>query len=104
MSKHTPGPWTSVGAINRSDGGMDFGIISDRRVIAEAFMVVGRDVRVNSLANARLIAAAPDLLAALVEHVRECRRECWRDPEVACTTCRASISAIEMATGEKPTF
>lgn len=65
MSKHTPGPWKvrtlddSLGTIDTSD---------DTTSIAQAFDLSFQDRIAGSperKANARLIAAAPDLLAAL---------------------------------------
>lgn len=65
-TKHTAGPWEARKALHPSDGGWDWGIAADvggkQRCIAEAFEVVGRDVKAPAEANARLIAAAPDLL------------------------------------------
>lgn len=67
MSKHTPGPWhvSDVDAVNpRIDG-------SDGRGIAHATQrdphpITGQGISIQqAMANARLIAAAPDLLKAL---------------------------------------
>ncbi len=62
MSTHTPGPWHNV------DAGTDLPlyICSDksRRHSTELACLYGRDEETTA-ANARLIAAAPDLLAAL---------------------------------------
>jgi hypothetical protein len=56
MSKHTPGPWV-IKEIDRDEG------------VRVSFGLVGCGCRVYGMpegeANARLIAAAPDLLAAL---------------------------------------
>lgn len=64
MSKHTPGPWWLKVAHNG-----DCGILAyDTGVFAEAYADIrhsGEDNRDEALANARLIAAAPDLLEAL---------------------------------------
>ena len=59
--KHTPGPWKirkSVLARN------DFAIAAEHFIIAETFWHVGPAMFKDAEANARLIAAAPDLLAA----------------------------------------
>jgi hypothetical protein len=52
-----------------SDGGWDYGIgvTIDGHIfcIAEAFEVVGHGIKVPAEANARLIAAAPEMLVAL---------------------------------------
>jgi hypothetical protein len=63
----TPGPWEARRAVKPDNvGGYDYAIIAPGRAfIAEVFEVVAEgDVRPVE-ANARLIAAAPDLLAAL---------------------------------------
>lgn len=60
--KFAPGPWTIKRSREKCDGAYDFAInVEGSPVIAEAF---GRDSRggwLNAEANARLIAAAPDL-------------------------------------------
>lgn len=67
MSEHTPGPWTiltvagPVPADQRNDRAIMDG---DGQIIAEAFHRVGPDDWAPVEANARLIAAAPELLAA----------------------------------------
>jgi hypothetical protein len=67
MSAHTPGQWVAKHA---EDGCGDIGIVGGDGVVAECFNEI-RKARENAkdecLANARLIAAAPDLLAALQE-------------------------------------
>lgn len=67
MSKHTPGPWRHVIAKLPVDGAFDYAIRdADGELIAEVF---GRTSTTNyppAEANARLMAAAPELLAALV--------------------------------------
>jgi hypothetical protein len=59
MSAHTPGPWRATGrrVVKWSDGGVGIGIADCSFAIPE--------VTDECLANARLIAAAPDLLDAL---------------------------------------
>jgi hypothetical protein len=65
-AKHTPGPWTIIRSKLETDGAFDYAIGTDEApVIAEAF---GRDANggwPDAEANARLIAAAPDLFSAL---------------------------------------
>ena len=61
-TQHTPGPWTIItGSVykERSSGGGDIPIAHMDREIGNGTVPVERD------ANARLIAAAPDLLTAL---------------------------------------
>lgn len=65
MSKHTPGPWNIRRAQFPVDGEYDYAIYSDvDRVLAEVFGRAGQNIFPPAEANARLIAAAPDLLAA----------------------------------------
>ncbi len=65
----TPGPWSAQRAKYPVDGEFDYCIGAmvngQTKCIAEAFGRVSVDGRPNAEANARLIAAAPDLLAAL---------------------------------------
>ena len=62
MRKRTPGPWVKQDDLTR--GRDPIGVLSDdgMEVVAQA----------SSEANARLIAAAPDLLAALKDLVNRC--------------------------------
>lgn len=74
MSKHTPGPWR----FNKRDemdvaiwGSDGFTICGDVYVIADVSFPEKNDAYGHEEANARLIAAAPDLLEALeaaIEH------------------------------------
>ena len=57
MAKHTPGPWAVVGTnIEQIEEGVEIATVSEYRTMT-----------LRQSANARLIAAAPDLLAALRE-------------------------------------
>lgn len=58
-SKHTPGPWEIVRTEPSSHGVGRFKIISGQWSVAETFCGINEEE-----ANARLIAAAPDLLEA----------------------------------------
>lgn len=58
MSAHTPGPWR----VNRKGGSQTTVLSDDDLVVATAWSSTYRDA---AEANARLIAAAPDMLAAL---------------------------------------
>lgn len=105
MSKHTPGPWT----VQRID--IDCGIIQwaielpDMRVIAHT----GADVSVaQDKANARLIAAAPEMLQALKEIVFEfeCQYDTANEPEGVMEKARLKVikqckKAIAKAEGKK---
>lgn len=94
MSAHTPGPWHDVG----------FGWISaGDDVEPERGSTIARyDWETPSgIANARLIAAAPDLLEAL--HQSEAELQSLRTPSVADGidhTLRIIRAAIAKATGE----
>jgi hypothetical protein len=65
--KHTPAPWT---VYKRYSGGLD--IHSDDSVVAIALN--GSDNHLPVRANARLIAAAPNLLTALRDALESLRR------------------------------
>jgi len=65
--QHTPGPWIIKGPKNQ-DGADDYAIVAGREIIAEAFGRSSVKTFHPSLANANLIAAAPDLLAVLSEY------------------------------------
>jgi hypothetical protein len=70
MSNHTKGPWKLRTAANG-----DCGISAEGTgVFVEAFAEIrhsGENAREEALANARLISAAPDLLAALKHSIIE---------------------------------
>ena len=70
MSGHTPGPWRALD-FDTSPNGLGSVVASMGRTLADvhwAAVAIGVAVRDEDLpANARLIAAAPDLLAALEE-------------------------------------
>ncbi len=66
MSAHTPGPWTIQHASKSSDGGTDYAILSPSNgIIGEAFEKLSHTHKEPAYENARLMAAAPELLAAL---------------------------------------
>lgn len=70
---HTPGPWeTRRSRTPDNTGGYDYAIVDkDKQIIAEAFEHTDKEscdfVKAPVEANARLIAAAPDLLSACKE-------------------------------------
>ena len=82
MSKHTPGPWHIANGVQ---------IRSNRDQIAKIWMMRDGEGR----ENARLIAAAPDLLDALKRCKFDSLNMTLEDREF----CRA---AIAKATGEQP--
>jgi hypothetical protein len=69
---HTPGPWEIRRSKMSTDGAFDYAVSAEGApVLAEAF---GRDAKGGwppAEANARLIAAAPDMLAALKSWLEE---------------------------------
>lgn len=62
-TKHTPGPWNAVELSYNSSAYYIYGSGKDKRSLAVAH--IPRSTIQPMEANARLIAAAPDLLAAL---------------------------------------
>ncbi len=63
---HTPGPWMTKRAAVQTDGAYDFAVVTETTdIIAETFGRSGVATYHDAEANARLIAAAPELLAAL---------------------------------------
>lgn len=69
MNKHTPGPWTIADGYSNSGEADAIGVVSkwpSEWVIADVWKD-SENLVVEAEANARLIAAAPDLLAALEE-------------------------------------
>ncbi len=91
MSKHTPGPW-------RVEVDTDPEASWERKwptINAEKYEVVGCEGFYGDyetdMANARLIAAAPDLLDALVQFVDEFEG-CYADGEPAMIKARAAIA------------
>ena len=59
MSQHTPGPWSHMPA---SPGSKLIGVYDQH-----GGLIAKSGLRASAIADARLIAAAPDLLAALIE-------------------------------------
>jgi hypothetical protein len=93
MSKHTPGPWTF-------DNGIEF-ICTDTSPYGEWAVAKVNIVRAEAKANARLIAAAPELLDAL-----KLMRDAFLDTEgshgtLEQTATDAAEAAIFKATGEQ---
>lgn len=109
MSTHTPGPWKVGRELGVSQ------LMPAIEILREVTFVEGASPTTYHLAevsyptsmggtagaaerhaNARLIAAAPDLLAALTE-AEDYLRNCANSPEIA-DRCRAAIAA---ATGQQ---
>jgi len=104
--KHTPGPWTvgGIGSVKGTDSSDIF--IQDRRGASIAHVIYnepGGDDPAECMADARLIAAAPDLLEALkeiIDFIGPKDPVCIKGPN--CETCRladAARAAITKAEG-----
>lgn len=98
-AKHTPGPWWASGS--------DFAVLAAdaddapyARTVAETN--VGDMTDVEALANARLIAAAPDLLHAL-KQMQACSHKTHSHgefPAKTCGLCTKALAAIAKAEGQ----
>lgn len=100
MSAHTPGPWRWVGPfLDASD------LVSDHGPIIEYQSYEGQSFAGTSdaqdEANARLIAAAPELLEALREVMAEVE-DCCAVPADEWDFVAKVRTAIAKATGEQP--
>lgn len=98
MSKHTPGPWRFTEIDSPSGGkqhaivGIPFGDV----VAVTSYPFHGREAME---ANARLIAAAPDLLEALQWALEQIEPDLDLDHQDAMTLARI---AVAQATGTQP--
>ena len=106
--KHTPGPWTAH--THHPCLGHDVAHINGLHGCAIAMVHSGAEninpgrehivTREETIANASLIAAAPDLLAALQEITDLCKRE-PANPFLADDMDRVARAAIAKATGSE---
>ena len=97
---HTPGPWSAVREEFRDYVGHT--IECDDFVLAETITADASDVTNEEAANARLIAAAPALLAAAeaifeleISHSVECATS--RYPSLDIDSCNCEIAALRAA-------
>ena len=94
MTKHTPGPWILRSAgelLNEIPHPFDFVEVSKQRYITTE----GKSER-EANANARLIAAAPDMLNALLDVL-----DFWDDPNMSMSELKGRVrDAIAKARGE----
>jgi len=98
-TKHTPGPWT----VEPRKCGFGFWVMTQDKAVCE---IMHDD---KSEADARLISAAPDLLAALqgLNYYGEigngfccCPRQNWQDPDdLHSTACLDARKALRKAEG-----
>ena len=101
-TQHTPGPWTL--GYDGNDGAFEIGVYY--RDHLATFVIASRNQVFHraeeSQANARLIAAAPDLLEACREFVRKC--ECGQAVSSASyQQMKAAIAKAEgLAEGARP--
>ena len=93
----TPGPWYVTGNLTRYvEARIDGGLIQEVAACGPTEADGGYGPQQE--ANARLIAAAPDLLEALIE-LADCGAEAWGEDRPCVKWARA---AIAKATGEQP--
>lgn len=87
--EHTPGPWTvsKSGVAVDQPGGTQVRFVTLKGASGVSF---------NSIADAALVAAAPDLLAACEAFVASCG-----SAAIACEACAPFKAAIKKARGEK---
>lgn len=95
--KHTPGPWNVwgiPGEIDLAVGPVEGGIAVAQVVTTNAHGFATERTTTTGAANAALIAAAPDLLAALqlLEQSGEWQGTSWAIPAKAWRDARAAIS------------
>lgn len=108
--KHTPGPWTSHRATQADNvGGIDYAITDDHgKIIAEAFHRVGFGLGTGlyeerpAAANARLIAAAPELIDALRLCASHLAQFVEDDDSVGALALLGAHDALSKADGREP--
>lgn len=93
---HSPGPWTVTPTANPDK---EFGISDSESTIVCRLDHWRGDAEVTQDANAKLIAAAPDLLAAMVQFIYDV--ETWEDQGKDWDMVKMAKDAIEKATGKR---
>lgn len=94
MSAHTPGPWIAADVfVNNSPNRL---IVRQAKYGGDVVSDLG-DTEHANMANARLIAAAPELLAALRLMLREYEALSFEQPERWPTAAAAARAAIARA-------
>ena len=101
-TKHTPGPWyVGSGTYECRNIYSVASVTDDEGFTYQPIVATAEDDGIDCWdANARLIAAAPDLL----RYLKEARRtlEMWKDVAPAVSLCADIDAAIARATGEQP--
>ena len=101
-TKHTPGPWyVGSGTYEGRNIYSAASVTDDEGFTYQPIVASAEDDGIKCWdANARLIAAAPDLL----RYLKEARRtlEMWKDVAPAVSLCADIDAAIARATGEQP--
>ena len=101
--KHTPGPWSVDWAIVTVGGSpqvVEFFVRRDGDSVAIASDIVDPDTGVRSAENARLIAAAPDLLSAVIGLLHlDTDHQRGADDDDVCAEVRAAREAVAKAVG-----
>ena len=99
MTKHTPGPWTAVKVTTHVELGFSkppshYQIIAEKTEIGATLVCELRPYGKDNDPNARLIAAAPDLLAALQAMVEPYDTEDvnWQIEAARAAIARATLS------------
>ena len=85
MSKHTQGPWR-VANTRTSDNVLQIPVVNDYGCIAWMVRRERSDLFGDDMANAHLIAAAPEMLDFIADN---CTGECSCDDGGVCLPCRA---------------
>lgn len=102
MSNHTQGPWETIDGAEVYPTSGQTSYCPLARIVGpwseSAIYVNAAEAR----ANGRLIAAAPELLAALEECAVRLREWIELDDEDELALCRRAFDAIKKARGEQP--
>lgn len=93
MTKHTPGPWTVKGGANDANVFYD----AEGRAVGTAYF---RENEAEMHANRALLAAAPDLLAALILVYNALATSVERPGDIEIAALDAGEAAIRKAGGE----
>lgn len=105
---HTPGPWLIAGATHiyaSGKNGANVCSISEPRATTEVRytpLALGSNDREEAYANARLIAAAPDMLKALRKLTTEITSNQTLMDNISLRVFEEAVEAIGKALGEQP--